>query len=244
MTEVTDVIIARRARPERFSAMVVWSMAAHAFVIGFVLFGPIDWRLAADEPPRTVMMVSLAGAPGPRAGGMTPMGGRAVPTPPERPRAVAPPPPTPPESVPEPGPTRRPPPPRPAPTPEAEPQPGVTRTETGARGQGFGLSTGGAGGSGVQLDVTDFCCPEYLQQMVALIQQNWQSNQGIAGSTHMRFTILRSGLIQGVMTERSSGFLALDLAAEQALLRTRLPDLPPQFPHPTLTVNIEFVYQR
>ena len=124
------------------------------------------------------------------------------------------------------------------------PQPGVTRTETGARGQGFGLATGGAGGSGVQLDVANFCCPEYIEQMVTLIQRNWQSSQGVTGSTVMKFTINRVGSIQGVMVERPSGFLALDLAAERALLITRLPELPPQFPNPTLTVHLTFEYQR
>jgi len=130
-----------------------------------------------------------------------------------------------------------------APPPE-EPQAGVTRTETGARGQGFGLSTGGAGGSGVQLDVANFCCPEYIEQMVTLIQRNWQPNQGVRGSTVMKFTITRGGSIQDVMVERPSGFLALDLAAERALLTTRLPELPPPFPNPSLTVHITFEYQR
>ena len=101
---------------------------------------------------------------------------------------------------------------------EEEPQPGVTRTETGARGQGFGLSAGGGGGSGVQLDVANFCCPEYIEQMVTLIQRNWQQNQGVRGNTVMKFTISRGGSIQGVQVERPSGFLALDLAAERALL--------------------------
>jgi TonB family protein len=242
MTEVTDVIVARRQQPEQFSAMLVWSLAAHAGVLAFLLFGPMDWRLAADKVPRTVMTISLAGAPGPRAGGMTPMGGRASPTPPPEamPRAVPPPPPKAPERV---VPTRTTRKPRPLPPPE-EPQTGVTRTDTGARGQGFGLSTGGSGGSGVQLDVANFCCPEYIEQMVTLIQRNWQASQGVRGATIMKFTITRGGSIQGVMVERPSGFLALDLAAERALLTTRLPELPPQFPNPLLTVHITFEYQR
>ena len=128
--------------------------------------------------------------------------------------------------------------------PPAEPQTGVTRTETGARGQGFGLSTGGSGGSGVQLDTANFCCPEYIEQMVTLIQRNWQAGQGVRGATVMKFTITRDGLIQGVMVERPSGFLVLDLAAERALLTTRLPELPVPFPNPSLTVHITFEYQR
>ncbi len=120
----------------------------------------------------------------------------------------------------------------------------MTRTETGARGQGFGLSTGGSGGSGVQLDVADFCCPEYIEQMVTLIQRSWQAGQGVRGATVMRFTITRGGSIESVMVERPSGFLALDLAAERALLTTRLPELPPRFPNRSLTVHITFEYQR
>lgn len=242
MTEVNDVIVTRQQQPEQFSAMLVWSLAAHAGVLAFLLFGPMDWRLAADEAPRTVMTISLSGAPGPRAGGMTPMGGRAVPTPPPEavPRAVPPPPPKPREAVVPTRATRRP---QAEPPPE-EPETGVTRTETGARGQGFGLSTGGSGGSGVQLDVANFCCPEYIEQMVTLIQRNWQASQGVRGATVMKFTITRGGSIQGVMVERPSGFLALDLAAERALLTTRLRDLPPQFPNPSLTVHITFEYQR
>ena len=134
---------------------------------------------------------------------------------------------------------------RPAAKPAAEePTPGATRTETGARGQGFGLSTGGSGGSGVQLEVGDFCCPDYLQQMGSLIQQNWQSKQGVAGATIMRFTITRRGSIEGVQVFQTSGFVALDLAAQQALLRTRLPELPPQYPNQTLTMRVTFDYSR
>lgn len=243
-TEVTDVLVERRQRPEKFGRMLVWSVVVHAGVVALLLFGPFDWQLVADEPPRTVMTISLAGAPGPRAGGMTPMGGKTVPEPtPEKPRAVPPPPPRP-KAMPAPTAPVRPPPPQPKPVPEEEPSPGVTRTETGARGQGFGLTTGGLGGSGVQLDVANFCCPEYIEQMVTLVQRNWQSNQGVSGSTVMRFTITRSGSIQGVAIEKPSGFVALDLAAERALLLTRLPELPVQFPNPTLTVHLTFEYRR
>ncbi|MGH9254705.1 MAG: TonB family protein [Vicinamibacterales bacterium] len=241
MTEVTDVIVARRLQSEPFRAMVVWSIAAHLGVLAVLLFGPFDWGVSADDTPRTVMTISLAGAPGPRAGGMTPTGGRAIPEPVPAPPRPAP---SPPKPRPEAAPTRavrRPPPPKPS---TEEPQPGVTRTETGSRGQGFGLATGGSGGSGVQLDVSNFCCPEYIEQMVTLIQRNWQATQGVRGSTLMKFTINRNGSIQGVMVEQPSGFLALDLAAERALLTTRLPELPVQFPNPTLTVHITFEYQR
>ena len=222
--------------------MLAWSLAAHAGVLAFLLFGPMDWRLAAGEVPNPVMTISLAGAPGPRAGGMTPMAGRTVAAPPPAatPRAMPPPPPRPVERI---VPTETPRRPRATPSPE-EPEAGATRTDTGTRGQGFGLATGGSGGSGVQLDVADFCCPEYLEQMVTLIQRSWQAGQGVRGATIMRFTITRAGSIEGVMVERPSGFLALDLAAQRALLSTRLAELPPRFPNPSLTVHLTFEYQR
>ena len=126
-----------------------------------------------------------------------------------------------------------------------EPQQGSTRVDTGAKGQGFGLTSAGGGGTNsVQLDVGNFCCPEYLSQMITLIQRNWQSNQGLAGSVVMKFTIMRTGTIENVQVEQSSGFLAHELTAQRALLLTRLPELPIQFPNPSLTIHMTFQYQR
>ena len=183
MTEVTDVIMARHQLPdpEPFRMMIVWSLAAHLGMLTLLLFGPFDWGIAADDTPRTVMTISLAGAPGPRAGGMTPTGGRAIPEPtPAPPRPAPPPPPKPREDVVPTRPVRRPPPPKPS--SEEPPQPGVTRTETGARGQGFGLATGGGRGIRGQLPVCHFCFPEYIEQIVTLIQRNSQPKQGVRGS--------------------------------------------------------------
>ena len=251
MSDVTDVIVARQRQPDALSAMVFWSVGAHVAIVALLLFGPFDWGLTANEPPRTVMTISLAGAPGPRAGGMTPMGGREIPE-----TAAKPAPPVPVPAPPKPAAREALPAPKPQPTTPAarttrpaakpaaeEPTPGATKTETGARGQGFGLSTGGSGGSGVQLEAGDFCCPDYLQQMVTLIQQNWQSKQGVVGATVMRFTITRRGSIEAVQVFQTSGFLALDLAAQQALLRTRLPELPAQYPNQSLTMRVTFEYR-
>lgn len=251
----TQVIVARAADPRGLNAMIGWSIAAHVGIVLFVLFMPDAWRGREAQTERTVMTISLGGAPGPRAGGMTQMGGRTVQAPaPEQPvrRAETPPAAKPPEmalprenarprSRPQNAPqdaTGR------TPTTGPQPQEGSARAETNARGQGFGLTTGGGGGTGVQLDVTNFCCPEYLQQMIALIQQNWVSKQGVAGSTKMKFTITRNGAIQDVLVEVPSGFVALDLAAQRALLLTRLPELPPQYPNSTLPVHIAFEYSR
>ena len=254
---VDDLILSRGREPEGLRLMVVWSIAAHVGLVAFFLYMPDAWRGQVNEEPRTVMTISLGGAPGPRAGGMTPMGGRTVqaPTPAEPPRrAERPPAAKPPEMV---LPTERPrPQPRPrperappdatgrTPTTGPEPQEGPARAETNARGQGFGLTTGGGGSTGVQLDVGNFCCPEYLEQMMSLITRNWQSNHGVPGRTTMRFTITRVGTITDVQVERPSGLYALDLAAQRALLLTRLPELPTQYPNPTLGVHMHFDYSR
>lgn len=242
MSNVTDVIVARSHEPDRFQSMLAGSMVVHLGVAAFLIFGPAGWRTQTDELPKTVMTISLGGTSGPRAGGMTPIAGRAVaetPKPPEPVKPIAAPPP-PRAAMTLPSKTVRPQP----QAPQEEARPGSTRTETGARGTGFGLTTGGGAGTGVKLDVANFCCPEYIEQMVSLVQRNWDRNQGVTGSTLMKFTITRRGSIEGVMVERPSGFIALDYAAQRALLQTRLPELPPQYPNPTLGVHVTFDYQR
>jgi outer membrane biosynthesis protein TonB len=124
-----------------------------------------------------------------------------------------------------------------------QPQEGSTRVDTGAKGQGFGLTAGGGGGTGVTVDTTNFCCPEYLVQMTTLIQNNWQSKQNVAGSVLMKFTITRVGTIENVQVEQASGFQVHELASQRALLLTRLPELPIQYPNQTLTVHMRFEYR-
>jgi outer membrane biosynthesis protein TonB len=80
--------------------------------------------------------------------------------------------------------------------------------------------------------------------MVTLIQRSWQANQGVRVATLMRFVITRGGSIEGIMVERSSGLISLDLAAQRALLTTRLAELPAQYPNSTLGVHLTFEYQR
>src|SRR5262249_4804203 len=221
MTEgsVTDIIVARAQVSERLNAMIVWSVAAHIALFAFMIFMPASWRGAVDEGPRTVMTISLGGAPGPRNGGLTTMGGRTVQAPPPEPvKKVVETPPAP--KTPEMAlPTKKArvvkPQPREAPkeatarTPATgEPQEGSTRVNTGARGQGFGLTSGGGGGTGVTVDTANFCCPEYLSQMVTLIQRNWQSNQGVAGKISMEITNTRAGATENQQIEQPSAVLS------------------------------------
>ena len=256
---VSDIIAARARSADPVTSTVLWSVIAHVGIVAFFVYMPASWRGETDEAPKTVMTISLGGAPGPRNGGLTQMGGRTVQeaTPEPVRRAEVPPAVKPPEmALPTKTPVRPVTPPKEAPkeaprdavgrtpTRGAEPQQGPARAETGARGQGFGLTTGGGGGTGVQLDVSDFCCPEYLEQMIRAVTQNWQSNQGVAGAVIMKFTIMRTGAIENVQVERSSGFVAHELASQRALLLARLQELPLQFSNPSLTVHMEFKYQR
>jgi TonB family protein len=122
---------------------------------------------------------------------------------------------------------------------------GSAVAETGARGQGFGLSSGGGAGSGSRLDVADFCCPDYILLMLEKIRANWNQRTEVAGQTTVVFTIQRDGRITDVSVEQPSGYFALDINAQRALVATRqLPPLPAGFTNPTLTVHLNFDYRR
>ncbi len=256
----TEILLERAHDPGGVGPMLGYSLLAHAVVLVLVVLAPTEWMAPPSDEERIVMTISLGGAPGPRSGGMTPMGGRpiqqAIPlAEPPRPRAVR----APARETPEmevPTPSARPSRPRPpvrsapeeargrTPTQGEEERPGSAIAETCGRGTGFGLSTGGGGGTGGYLDVANFCCPEYLSTMLQLIQRNWDSRQELEGSALAKFTIQRDGRITAVELERSSGYTALDLTAQRALLLTRqLPPLPAAFPDDHLTVHLIFEYQ-
>jgi TonB family protein len=263
--DVSDVLRDRGQDPGGLQQMAVVSVVVHLALAGALVFAPKGWFSSLRSEPKTVMTISLGdGAPGPVNGGMTPSGGRPVQEErpieaPKRPEPVRPPAARTPEMT--------------VPVPQAKPQPkaasppvvksapddargrtptrgaqataGSAVAETGARGQGFGLSTGGGGGSGSRLDVGDFCCPDYLILMTERIRSNWTARAEAVGETMMKFTIMRDGQIQDVEVEKSSGFAALDINAQRALLVTRqLPALPAGFPNPTLTVHLNFQYTR
>ena len=128
----------------------------------------------------------------------------------------------------------------------AEAQAGTTRVETGARGQGFGLSSGGGGGTGSRLELTsEFCCPEYIVDMLNRIHKNWNQQQQATGVVLMKYTIRRNGQITDIEVETRSGNPSLDIASQRALMNTRmLAPLPAGFPEPHLTVHLTFNYER
>ena len=259
--DVTDVLRDRMGEPSGFQTMAVVSVAVHVMLFVTFILVPGKWLLSQSAEPATVMTITLGGGgDGPQNGGLTAMGGRPAQaeTPPDAPReAVRPPAAAAPEmTVPAPGA-------KPAkassrvvtqapddargrtPARGKETLAGSTVAVTGARGEGFGLSTGGGPGAGSRLDVADFCCPDYLITMVARIKANWNERQNIAGLTMIKFTIQRDGTLQDVMLEQSSSFPIADLSAQRAVILTKqLPPLPDAFPNPTLTVHLNFQYQR
>jgi TonB family protein len=67
----------------------------------------------------------------------------------------------------------------------------------------------------------------------------------VPGTVLVKFTIQKDGSLTEAIVERSSGYASLDLNAQRAIKVTRqLPPLPAAFPNPTLTVHLNFQYQR
>ena len=178
---VSDVLDLRVREAEGLSRMVLVSLIAHGVILTVFVLMPASWRVGTVQKKETPMMISLGGAIGPNTGGMTQMSNRSVQAvaPPEaKPRVQPPPAAKAPEmTVPELTKTR----PKPAPkanekpvensasrkvTTGSEVKTGDARAETGSKPIPFGgLSTGGGGTGGVQLDVGNFCCPDYIVTM-------------------------------------------------------------------------------
>lgn len=264
MEQVTDVLLHRAGTMRGLPRMITVSAIAHlALGVGIVL-----WTNAhpADRGAelRPVMTISLGGASGPRAGGMTMMGRpfqATVPLPdvakPEPVRAPAAKPPA--MVLPDPKATRtlRTPKPSgpandivaPRPLPNRGAGFGTSATADAVnpnQGMGFGgLSTGGGDGTGGYLDVKNFCCPDYLVTMLQVVQKNWNARQEVNGEAWIKFRILRDGRITEIELERSSGYAALDLTSQRALFLTqRVPPLPSAFPDEHLTIHLRFNYTR
>ncbi len=260
--DVSDVLRDRMQEPAGSeSAAASLSLVAHLVLVAMLMVMPGVFHTAADDVPKTVMTITLGGgAPGPASGGLTAEGAKPI-------QEVKPP-----EEAAKPEPVRAPAarthemtlPDKNAKTPKNtkpvkeapddargrtatrgnEIRSGTAAAETGVRGQGFGLSTGGGGGTGSYLDVSNFCCPEYITIMTQRIRSNWVERAGGTGQVIVKFTIQRDGRITDPAVEQSSGNQILDLNAQRALYSTRqLPPLPAAFPDPTLTVHLSFVYK-
>ena len=257
---MSQVLFERAGETDGLRRTLAVSVAVHAVAVAALLASPgMLIERAEDEP--VSMSIRLGGPDGPGEGGLTPLGGRPIQqviplVEARRPQWIQPPADTAPdvvvpvedaprvevksevETAPEEARGRQ-------LTRGPQLQEGNSMSETGAAGIGVGLSAGGLGGSGTELNLSDFCCPDYLATMVSLIRQRWDKDQETTGTAVVRFTVRRDGGIDAVGVDRSSGYIALDQSARRAILVTReLPPLPTLFTEASLTVRLTFEYQR
>jgi TonB family protein len=237
---VSDALHARTSAPEGLAKTLLVSVAAHVVLMMLAALAPASFWLRPIDARSTTVTIELGPATGPDRGGLTSIGARPV-------QRVVPDLPT----------ARRTPPPAAtdasANTPERtrtlaagpEVRAGKAPAGTDVPSASMGLSTTVGGGTGAQLNVGDFCCPDYIGTMLQRVHQHWSSNRGGGAWPTMRFTIQRDGAITQIQLVRSSGNQMLDFLAERALLAVRqLPPLPDAYPNPSLTVDLEFQYQR
>ena len=261
---VSDILVERSQAADSVNRMVLVSLLAHTMVIAAIVVMPAGWRSSSAASTVTPMMITLSGGSGPDAGGMTQMSNKPVQevATETKPAPVVPPAPKAPEMVapdPKATPALKNPPKhteRPVdksssrkPTTGPEVRTGDARTETGGAAIPFGGLTrpsgGGSSGTAATTDVANFCCPQYLIQMVDLIKKNWNQNQGAAGQVQVKFTIHRDGTLTDIEIEKPSNVSLLDLESQRALFKTKaLPPLPREFTENTLPVHLIFDYHR
>jgi outer membrane biosynthesis protein TonB len=259
MDAVTEVLLDRTRVAQDVSRMVVVSLLLHGALLTAVVVLP--HVLQRPIEPKTVMTITLGGAPGPVQGRL-PIARKAVQEPaPDtaKPKTDTPPALPKPEMV-EALKTAKPLPKSPAkpepkkevtplrgskPTQGAEVTPGAAKVEThGAAIQFSGLATNGGGGGGAVTDVKDFCCPDYLIAVTDLIRRNWQQKQDQDGTSRVAFTIHRDGTISDVVVEDGANSI-LNIVSQRAILATqRVTALPAAFTGDHLTVHLAFQYQR
>ncbi len=261
MREAVSGILSERAQEtDGLGRMLMLSLVAHTVLLALIVLAPSGWLTAPEKTERSGIVISLGGVEGPETGGMTSIADRAVQAvaKPEAVKRVETPPAAKlPEMV-EPSLVTKPTPPRTrvekpqetsktrTPTTGPEIKSGAARVPTGGAAIPFGgLASGGGGVGGVKLDVQNFCCPEYLAQMIQMIRRNWNQNQGAVGQPIVKFTIRRDGVLTQVELDRSSGQALLDMEARRAVLYTKqIPPLPREFTEDHLTVYLTFDFQR
>ena len=259
---VSDILLERSREADGvLSRMVLFSSLGHTILIAVLVLMPATWRMSHTNDV-TPMTITLSSGGGPDTGGMTPIAGKPVQevATESKPAPVVPPAAKPPEMVEPKAPTAAKTPPkateRPVdksstrkPTTGPQVKAGDARADTGGAPIPFGGLTRPAGsnssGAAVRTDYANFCCPEYLNQMVDLIKRNWNPNQGATGQVGVKFTIKKDGTLTDIQLETASNVSLLDLESQRALAKTRtLPPLPREFTENTLTVHLVFDYHR
>ena len=109
-------------------------------------------------------------------------------------------------------------------------------------GGGRGLSVGSNGGGTATGIPADFHFTYYIERMLALIESRWYKPVVPQGTrARVGFVILKSGRVEGIRLEESSGLPNFDRATLRALYAANpLPPLPPAYGKPSLTVHLSF----
>jgi protein TonB len=241
MDPVTKILIEReRARP-RLLPWVVLAIVMHAGVAAATY---LVGRRAASRPvqlPVVSVKIIRPQAPSRRAPSRQPE---------SRATAVQQPTKAPPTTVPKPKPVATAPPKEEAPRASADamraadsvttPAPTPPPVETG--GGGPGLSVGEGAGGGAPGIPADFQFTYYVERMLALVESRWYKPTAPPGTrARVRFVILKSGKVEGIRLEESSGISSFDRAALRALYAANpLPPLPPAYGKPSLTIHLSF----
>ncbi len=91
----------------------------------------------------------------------------------------------------------------------------------------------------------DFCCKDYLSEVVRRIEEKWQPYrmQPESGTTIIVFEILKDGTFTKPEYEKRSS-IPLDIASMAAFQGVRLPPLPPEYREDRLRVHLSFPYVR
>ena len=123
----------------------------------------------------------------------------------------------------------------------ATPAPTPPPAESGGGG-GRGLSVGENTGGGTPGIPADFHFTYYIERMLALIESRWyKPSAPLDTRASVRFVILKSGKVEGIQLEESSGISSFDRAALRAMYAANpLPPLPPAYGKPSLTVHLSF----
>ena len=109
-------------------------------------------------------------------------------------------------------------------------------------GGGRGLSVGQTAGGSAPGIPADFHFTYYIERMLALIESRWYKPAVPPGTrARVGFVILKSGRVEGIQLEESSGNSSFDRAALRAMYAANpLPPLPPAYGKPSLTVHLSF----
>lgn len=113
--------------------------------------------------------------------------------------------------------------------------------QTAATGTGIGLAGGGQGGDAFS---SDWCCPDWTNQMIGAVRVGWNEHQGIEAIVEVRFVVDKGGAVSNVEVVTKSGFQQLDLDAQRAVQYARLAPLPSPYTGQKLTVTLRFPFTR